>query len=247
MTAVPNVFAGDPRLPIRSGKVHFAVGPPDGLTSNGWVFFVSKSGDAYLTCRDNAREVKLSLHRSGSWHFGFTEEAVARQPALVPPGRDRAWDVWREPAEIAPGVVPAFHVIFVTSELAVPPEMRSPRLWKGTIYIEAAPPGSGQVVVATIFVTDGDLDLTHESEPTVRLASLPVQGGRRAQLVVHHDPELDIQVVIAKMRGIALDKARRARTPIPPGAFAYFFGFRPGGSRFMVGARLYPGASSDSR
>jgi hypothetical protein len=42
----------------------------DGMSSNSWRFWTEPAGDAYLACRDNFKEGKLSLHTSGRWRMG---------------------------------------------------------------------------------------------------------------------------------------------------------------------------------
>jgi len=100
-------------LPIRSGPVRFAVGSPDGLTSNSWRIWPSPQGDVYVACRDNFQEVKVSLHTSGRWRVGFTTEAIAKNPSLVGEGQNRAWDVWDRPEDLIPDVVRAFQLVFL--------------------------------------------------------------------------------------------------------------------------------------
>src|SRR5512132_249548 len=39
-------------MPYRPGLVRFAVGSPHGLGSNSWRFWTTRTGDAYLACRD---------------------------------------------------------------------------------------------------------------------------------------------------------------------------------------------------
>ena len=82
-------------LPLRQNPIRFAVGYPDGLTSNSWRFWTEKSG-IYIACRDNFRAAKVSLHTSGRWRMGFNEEAKKKYPSLIPADRNRAWDVWDE-------------------------------------------------------------------------------------------------------------------------------------------------------
>jgi hypothetical protein len=120
--------------------IRFAVGPPDGLTSNSWRFWTTSSGDAYLACRDNFQNMKVSLHASGRWRMAFTSEALAKNPALVPAGANRAWEVWDEPPPVLPDTVVAFRLIFPTIELAVKPEQRTTKQWRNTVFIESAPP-----------------------------------------------------------------------------------------------------------
>jgi hypothetical protein len=69
--------------PIRRGPIRFAVGHPDGLTSNSWRVWTSPAGDVYISCRDNFKEAKVSLHASGRWRMGFTEKAVEKNARLL--------------------------------------------------------------------------------------------------------------------------------------------------------------------
>ena len=236
----PNAFPSDPMFPIRSEPIRFAVGAPDGLTSNSWRLWTSKAGDIYLKCRDSMRETKVSLHASGRWRMGITDEAVRARPGLVPAGRDRAWEVWDEPPPVAPGVIAAIQLIFPTSELAVRPDQRATTTWRDTIFIEAAPAGVGRVVAVTVFITTGDIAVVAEPGLSARLASLPLPGGRWVQLVVHHEPELDLHPLVDQTRRAALLQAGPGPTDLPPTAYAYLWGQRESGARFLVGARVFP-------
>jgi len=234
----PNTTPSDLGLPLRGGPVRFAVGPPDGLTSNAWRIWTTKYGDAYIACRDNFREVKVSLHASGRWRMGFTEEALVANPSLLQGGENRAWDVWDEPPPVAPGIVTAFRLVFLPSELAVSPEQRRPEDWKNVLYIEGAP--YGKLTVLTVFVTDGEPTLSHESEPSFVLASLTMGGGRFLQVVAHFEPEGNLTELVADGVEAARAKAQSKGLDLPPTTYAYFLGNHPDGSRFIVGARVYP-------
>jgi hypothetical protein len=74
------------------------------------------------------------------------------------------------------GTVVAFRLVFPTSELAVSPELRTPKEWQDVIYVESAPPG--KLTVLTLFVTAGEPKLAHDSEPSFRLASFDFGNGR---------------------------------------------------------------------
>lgn len=82
---------------MRAGPIRFMVVGSDGKSSNTWRFWTEPSGDAYLACRDNFKEAKVSLHASGRWRIAWDEHAVAGKPELVPPGQDRAWEKWKPP------------------------------------------------------------------------------------------------------------------------------------------------------
>jgi hypothetical protein len=227
-------------LPIREGPVRFAVGSPYGLSSNSWRFWTTSSGDAYLLCRDNFKNTKFSLHASGRWRMAFTEEAVAADPALVPPGSDRAWEVWDEPPALVPQAVTAFRLIFSTDELTVRPEQRVGKVWRDTYFIEAAPPGSGKLTVVTLFVTEGEPALAHDSEPSFTLAVLPLNEQRMAQLIAHAEPIGAIPEMIDVSRQAVMAQAREANVEVPEEGYLYFFGNHADGARFITGARTHP-------
>jgi hypothetical protein len=221
-------------LPLQAGPVRFAVGPPSGLTSNSWKLWET-AGKVYIACRDNFKATKVSLHGE-RWRMGFTAEAVAKNSRLLLCGEDRAWEVWNRPPALLPQTVIAFRLIFLSSELAVRPEDRTPKKWKDVIHIEAGP--SGKLTALTLFVTTGDLVLKHESEPGFCLASLDIGSGQRAQLVAHAEAEGEWPSLIERAVADSRARADSAGVNIPAGAYGYFFGHGDDGSRFLVGARL---------
>lgn len=230
-------------LPYRRGPVRFAVGPPDGITSNSWNVKTKKSG-IYISCRDNFKDIKVSLHASsdplkpGRWRVGYTEEAINRNKTLLAEGENRAWEVWDEPPETMPNIVKAFSLIFPTSELAVTPQQRPAKEWKDVIFIEEAP--SGKLTVITLFVTNGAPAPTHRSERSFHLASLDVGNGRRADLVAHAEPEGDVPDLIRSSVATARSQVEAAGIHLPSEAYGYFHGHWSDGCRFVFCARLNP-------
>jgi hypothetical protein len=77
------------------------VAAANGMSSNSWRFWTERTGDAYLACRDNFKEAKVSLHTSGRWRMGWDANAVAKNPALLDSGQDRAWEKWEQPPPVA--------------------------------------------------------------------------------------------------------------------------------------------------
>lgn len=222
-------------LPRTEGPVRFAVGPPDGLTSNSWRLWV-KNGDVYIKCRDNFTETKVSLHASGRWRMGFTTEAINKDPSLLRFSQNRAWDVWDRPPGSVLNPIPAFRLIFLSSELAVKPEQRLSQNWKDVIHIEAGPPG--KLSMLTLFITQGDINLSHSSQPSFCLASLDLGGSLRAQLVVHGELEGDWPNAIKEGLTAGRRQTEGHGIDIPDGAYCYFFGQLSDSSRFLIGARF---------
>lgn len=234
---IPNAIATKEGLvPIATGPVRFAVGPPDGLTSNSWRLWVGKKGDIYLKCRDNFREAKVSLHVSGRWRFAYTSEAIERDGSLIVPGENRAWDVWDEPPPTLPSTIAAFKLLFPISELAVQPAQRRRKEWRDVIHIE--PASSPKMTVVTLFITDEQIELKHESEPSFCLASLPIGNGRRAQLVAHVDAEGNLIEVLEHHITVMRQQCEAAGQAIPTSAYSYLLGQLPDSCRFLVGARV---------
>jgi hypothetical protein len=223
-------------LPIRRGPVRFAVGSPNGPTSNSWCVWTTPAHNLYISCRDNFTETKVSLHASGRWRMGFTTEALKKYKELLLPDQNRAWEVWDEPPPSLPDTVIAFRLLFPRSELVVRPEQRKPKGWAKVIHLEAAPPG--KITVVTAFLTLGEPSLQHESEPSLCLASFDIGNGRHAQLVVHGDPELDMAELIERSVSQVRAQAKARGIQIPVGACAYFLGRWTEGSRLLFCATV---------
>jgi hypothetical protein len=155
------------QLPLIDKPARFAVGDPNGMTSNSWRVWVERGSEVYIACRDNFTDTKVSLHASGRWRMGFTNEAIKKRPDLVQPSENRAWEVWAKPLETLPRTTTAFHLYFPTSELAVDVSQRVGKKWREVVYLEAAP--AEKVTTVTLFITNGDIKLRHESEPSFLL------------------------------------------------------------------------------
>jgi hypothetical protein len=223
-------------LPIRSGPIRFAIGPPDGLTSNAWRIWATKHGDVYIACRDNFNETKVSLHASGRWRMGFTTEAITKNPNILQSNQNRAWDVWDTPPASLPNTVIAFRLFFPRSELAVRPEQRKPKDWAKVMFIEAAP--AGKLTMISLFVTLGDITLRHETEPSFCLASLEIGNNKYAQIIAHEEPEGTITAIVEQSVADARKQVESKGIEIPKEAYGYFFGQQVDGCRFLVGARI---------
>ena len=61
-------------LPMRSFPVRFAIQDRNGMSSNSWGIYRGSDGSAYIKRRDNMKDLKVSLHASGSDHISFTSE-----------------------------------------------------------------------------------------------------------------------------------------------------------------------------
>ena len=80
------------RLPLTTNPMNFSALRENGLSSNAWGVRVEKPGDIYIYCRDHMKEIKISLHKSGSQFVAFT-----RQSGINMTGDSRQWHQWSEP------------------------------------------------------------------------------------------------------------------------------------------------------
>ena len=123
-------------LPINGRrKLRFAVGTPNGQTSNSWLIDTGKKGDIYVICRDNFSDSKVSLHASGKWRYAFSDSLAKDRPDLVPPGSDRAQLKWNPPDGWKKQPIVAFELHVPQSGLYLAPSNRNN--WKSdVIFIE---------------------------------------------------------------------------------------------------------------
>lgn len=203
------------------------------MTSNAWRVWTQRN-EVYIACRDNFREVKVSLHASGRWRMGYTNEAITKNPALVPIGENRAWEVWDEPPPLVPDVVLAFNLHFLVSELAVRPDQRDPKAWADVVHIGAPPLGT--MVTVALFVTRRDVLLEASGRQSFHLADLELQNGRFAKLVAYVAPAMP--AILETGLRAARERAEAAGFPTPPEAFGYVFGHDESGARFIMTGRV---------
>jgi len=224
-------------LPITAPTVRFAVGAPARPSSNSWRLWTSKQGDVYAICRDNFNDAKLSLHASGRWRFAHTNAAVARDPTLLVGRADRVWEKWDRPAAADHEAVCAFQFVFPTSELAVQPEART-RWPKSVVFIEPHDDAEQMTVVSLFVAPFTDLIRADRPEFAV-LASMALPQGGSAQLVAHHEPVAGAERMVQEALTQAARQLGGEFENAPQTAFAYFFGHRPSGARFVVGTRVW--------
>ncbi|MDB4883276.1 MAG: hypothetical protein JWL95_2042 [Gemmatimonadetes bacterium] len=171
-------------LPLRAKSFRFAIGTPNGLSTNSWKVWVQRN-DAYVACRDNFKEIKVSLHASGTWRLGFTEQAINDRPDLVPIGGDRAIQKWRPPLDQA--LVSAFYLLAPPASLYLKPEQR--RDWPRTVlFIEPETRGAEFVTVCVVVArTRAPVDIVDGTRAVV-LGVIPLGTDRSVQILATYEP-----------------------------------------------------------
>ncbi len=171
-------------LPLGENPLRFAVVMNDGSTSNGWRVWVQKEGDAYICCRDNMNDIKVSLHKSGQQHIAVHARSTREY-----------WNRWREPAHDGP-IIPSFKLIFPSWGVRLDEADRIKteklrRKWgDNQVLIE----GDEQHMVTVDFILrDEDFLLDGRGYPIETLAVLPApvagRPNRRLFVVVSKGPD----------------------------------------------------------
>ena len=176
----------DLELPLRTQPIRFAVAWRNGFTSNSWGVYVEKTGDAYISCRDNMKEHKVSLHVSGQQHISFHKDSTAR---VLSTG-DRFMIQWREPQYTQRTLAP-FRLLFPPWGLRLNEEQREKvkTVWdKNNIWIQAD--DDKMTVVSFVKVKDSAPPLRVErSLPWAALGELKLEPGKRLVVIATYEPE----------------------------------------------------------
>jgi hypothetical protein len=107
---------------MKDATIRFAVGEPDGDHSSIWRLWTrAAKNDVYIAMRNLAGTFKVSLHgakpdKSASWRVAFVDP----NSPYIPPGGNRAVEVWEPPPEIAPGWTRAFAISVPATEVVRP-------------------------------------------------------------------------------------------------------------------------------
>jgi hypothetical protein len=180
----------DTQLPLKHREVRFAIGTPSGWSTNSWKVWVRKQ-DTYIACRDNFREMKVSLHASGIWRLGFIERFAEARPDLVEPEEDRVWKKWKPDLAETNPVATAFQVIAPTATLYLSPQERLN--WPSNILFVEPPRDPSLMTVVSIAVVLGLEPVRFpEGISGAVVGLLPLTNNRTVQLVATYDPIGDV-------------------------------------------------------
>jgi hypothetical protein len=99
--------------------IRFAVGTPNGARSATWrVWKHRTSDDVNVGARRIAGQFKVSLHKDGTWLYGFSQQHVDSPASVKPAGQPRQRRFI--PTESGPGLIRAVTVFIPASEVIVP-------------------------------------------------------------------------------------------------------------------------------
>lgn len=186
MTAQVHVWVNPPESPVPriAKQIRFAVGTPHGVSSDSWKVWV-RGDDAYFACRDQLKEIKISLHASGVWRLALTESAVTKRPDLLAKGADRLLQRWNP----APGadVATAFQLVVPPASLHRTSATRVG--WpQSVVFLEPeSAKGEFASVYAIVARTQEEVAIAPDTRAVV-FGILPLADGRSVQLLVVYEP-----------------------------------------------------------
>jgi hypothetical protein len=176
-------------LPTSGRNVRFAVGLPGGPSSNSWIVTTSKQGDIYIAGRDNFREVKTSLHKSGIWRFAHISKAATDRPDLLDADGNRLIDSWKAPVGWRSEPVVAFRVALLTPALYLSPEQRGG--WKRSVVFVEPPTDRAMMTVISVCVIPDGQDFDYRDATGGKVAVLDLVEGVRVHVLATWAPEFN--------------------------------------------------------
>ena len=169
-------------LPLRESPLRFAILRKDGTTSNAWGVRVDRNGEVYVVCRDNMKELKISLHASGERHIAFTKES-----GLEMTDGSRFWNKWNELPLDGSKVMPSFHIFFPSWGIGLTEDMRNSnsRVWDtNQLFIDGVE--SPYRIAVSFCETDEHLRMNfpnQEENCALPLGVIPTSPGKKLWVV----------------------------------------------------------------
>lgn len=174
-------------IPITKSPIRFAVGTPDGISSNSWRVWV-RGEDIYVSCRDNFKELKISLHASGVWRVAFTEQAFSSNPDLFSVNGDRVLQRYNPDLTERNRAVIGFQIVILNTGLYLNKEHR--KKWPNSIvFIEPPLSDKDMSVLSIVVVTSTEYITVPENVRGVVIGKLNLGHDKTVQLVVTHESD----------------------------------------------------------
>ncbi|HUY09290.1 MAG TPA: hypothetical protein VMW80_07540 [Candidatus Dormibacteraeota bacterium] len=223
-----------PQASLGPGKpLRFAVFADDGRRSIGWTLWTSRhTRDAYLTPRPLGGTWKISLHQSGRWHSGLTQELVAKAPLPI---ASRHLDTWQMPDELGEGVRRSVELVFPDSELRLwPPGVSEP---KPVVRVPA--PGANHAACIELIFMPGAPPMLLVVDAAFDVAELTLSDGNMLRVVARQIPwpATDVEWLLASKGDLLakVDPQVRLNAPNPRGML---YGKHDNGIRYAVDGAL---------
>lgn len=195
------------RLPLVRQPLRFAVGVPTGASTNSWKVWV-RGDNVYVACRDSFREIKVSLHASGIWRVGFTDDFAKQRPDILPVGGDRVWKKWTPRLDDQHRSVIGFQLAAPAPSLYLEPRDR--RRWPPSVVFVEPPSAPRLMTVISVVIVLGRSPVRVTAGNGVPIAVVPLGESRSVQLVATYEDALAVVSMIEDAFRRAVVKMSRA-------------------------------------
>lgn len=189
---------------------------PTGASTNSWKVWV-RGDDVYVACRDNFREFKVSLHASGIWRVGFTNDFAKRRPDMLPVGGDRVWKKWTPRLDDQHRSVIGFQLAVPAPALYLKPRDR--RRWPPSVIFAEPPSTPRLMTVISVVIVLGRSPVRVTADNGVPIAVVPFGESRSVQLVATYEDAHAVVNMIEDAFRRAVVKMGRADSLPRDGAF----------------------------
>ena len=177
-------------LPLRTHPIRFAVRGKGGFTSNLWGVQVKRKGDAYIYCRDEWKDQKISLHASGKQHISFNENA----PGIKSYIGGRFMNQWWEPQHTQKAVA-TLRLLFPPWGLSLNTQKSEKFQTKWGRNDVLIPAHDEMVTVVSFVIVDDGTRLKKEdgSPPSMPFGILRLRPGKSLFVIAGYEPEGDLK------------------------------------------------------
>jgi hypothetical protein len=92
--------------------IRFGISDNNHLRAATWKLWTPNAKtDIYLSCRELRGNMKASMHSSGSWHFGYTQEALEYFETENAFNQKKYIQKWQRPQPLTNGLTLAFRIV----------------------------------------------------------------------------------------------------------------------------------------
>jgi hypothetical protein len=181
--------------------IRFGVTNDKGLRSATWSAIINnKTSDVYVYGRLTGGFIKVSLHESGSWHFGYTPKGMGLFDTTINPAPEKYVQIWQRPATNSKGITLAFRIIIPFFAIKTPIGEND----KKVSWILNCPEGKATEVL--IFFTSQNTDISYIQASSNFIGSMVLTNGETLLMIYQY---IDLPPLPA---------------PIPSGALRYYQG-----------------------
>ncbi len=194
-----------------------------------------QGADTYVSCRDNFREFKVSLHASGIWRVAFTEEAIKRNPSLKTQDGDRVLHRQKPDLTDNTKAIIGFQIVILNTGLYLQPDHR--KKWPQNVIFLEPPLNDCEMTVVSVVVVPVNSNLVFpDGVRGAVIGKLTLSNDRTVQLVVTHETNETMMPLIAKAYQESL--SLQPIDLLPKEAVFLAHGNRPEGTPWITALRV---------